>query len=73
MPSYVVKNAPADEKEGKMECQQRCFLIGRGKIHKGGWGGRNTRGDSSYNDTANALIETKKSAIDSTRREIIGI
>lgn len=38
MPSYVVKNAPADEKEGKMECQQRFALIGRGNNHKGGWG-----------------------------------
>lgn len=35
---------------------------------------RNTGGDSSYNDTANALIKaSKKSAIDGTRREIIGI
>lgn len=77
MPSYVVKNAPADgagreKKMGKTKCQQKvCFLLG-----KETWGGgvRNTRWDSSYDDTANALIEaSKKSAIDLTGREIIGI
>lgn len=39
-------------------------ITGGGK----GGGGRNTRWDSSYNDTANALIQaSKKSAIDATR------
>lgn len=78
MPSYVVKNAPADwsrkrKKWEKTKCQQKvCFLLG--KETGGGGGFRNTRWDSSYDDTANALIEaSKKSAIDLTGREIIGI
>lgn len=73
MPSYVVKNAPADgagrEKWEKVSVSKWCV-----SYWEGDGGFRNTRWDSSYDDTANALIEaSKKSAIDLSGREIIGI
>lgn len=59
-------------KKGKTKCQQSYVVIGMERKTIGE--ARNTGGDSSYNDTANALIKaSKKSAIDGTRREIIGI
>lgn len=46
-------------------------LYWKGKEKKTRRTGRNTRGDSSYNDTANALIKaSKESAIDATGRDI---
>lgn len=56
-----------------MSAKRVCSYLEKGgkTITKGGVV-RITRWDSSYNDTANALIEaSKKSAIDFTRREII--
>lgn len=59
---------------GKLSVSKGVFLLEGGNPITGGRGIRNTRWDSSYNDTANALIEaSKKSAIDVTRREIIGV
>lgn len=69
-------------KSGKLSVSKGVSLLEGGKtirgVGAGGSGGergaRNTRWDSSYNDTANALIEaSEKSAVDATRREIIGI